>query len=216
MNDLVSFTHHSSHYREMDYRTDLMGTSDCNKFVPFYSLFAHNMLVFEDIPDLRVLEYNIPASTSRWGVSRQYANMFQHLKNATVPRIYSFRLAGIDHSINMHRGILYKDNTIYVCLGIDTEYVLNTPISQIQENPDNTKFSLFINNEFESVGILKNIRKKVNNEYVSKFKENNVDIIYTSRIENWLFNNNFHEPSFSTVTGLMQHLQEEVPRTLLM
>ena len=191
-----------------------MGTSDCNMFIPFYSLFAHDLLVFEET-GTRVLEYSLPGNTQANSAVRQYAQMTNSLKGTYAPKRYKYKLRGVDHYVNMHRGLLYKGDIVYLCLGVQANYVLNTPIENIESNPDVTKFTLFINNEFDNSPELKNIRKKVQQMYIDPLKQQGIDIVQTSRVNNWLFGNNYSQPKFRNVVQMMKHLQEEVPKTLL-
>jgi len=123
-------------------------------------------------------------------------------------------VATVPHEINCARGLLYKDNTVYLCLGIKSDYILNTPISEIKESIDYSKFCLFISNEFNEDVFLRNVKKKVTSLYIDEIKALGIDIVYTSNIKEKLFNNNHVLPDFSDVTALMQHLKE-VPRILL-
>lgn len=214
MNNLVSFNFNPNIYNSLEYRTRLMGTSDCNMFIPFYSLFAHDMLAFED-NDVRILEYSLPGLPNANQVQRQYARMKGHLIRGQNPSRYSFKLRGTDHHISMHRGLLYDGEKVLMCLGIDTNYILTTPMETISDSPDITKFSLFINNDFDTDARLKNIRKKVEEMYIKPLKTQGIDVVQTCRINNWLFKNNFEAPKFKNVMQMMKHLQEEVPKTLL-
>lgn len=215
MNNIVSFNFNANSYNRDDYRTRLMGTSDCNVFIPFFSLFAHDLLIFESQRDLRILEYSIPGTPQHYNSERQYARMGMHLKSGQQPKRYNYKLRGVDHFICMHRGLLYKDDMILMCLGIKTDYVMNTPIEEISSRPDITQFSLFISNEFDNNPLYKNIRKKIDSMYVEPCRVQGIDIVLTSRINNWLFSNNFVQPKFKSVTDMVKHLQEEVPMTLL-
>ncbi len=216
-NRLVSFNFNPGYYDRNLYRTRLMGTSDCNVFIPVYALFAHDMLVFdgEGMEGIRVLEYSLPGLPSVHENQRQYARMNTHLRQGQRPMRYNFKLRGVDHFICMHKGLLYKEDDVLMCLGIDRDYVMETPIAEIAENLDTTKLTLFIANEFDNNDTYKNIRKKIGSMYIDECKSIGVDIVMTSRINNWLFKNNFKEPKFKNVMGMMKHLKEEVPMTLL-
>lgn len=213
MTNLVSFHLNSSVYNPNDYRTTLLGTSDCNSFTPFYSLFAHSLYIFND--NTKVIEYCLPTEPSGIQQERQYSGLFEALKVASRPTLYLYKIRGVEKTVNLHRGLIYKGDTIYMSLGIDTNYVLNTPMSEIIANPDITKFTLFIDNEFELEDDLKNIRKRVVKDYIDPLRNQGVDVVYTSRIKSWLFKNNYVAPKFKSVTRLMKHLKEEVPNFLI-
>jgi hypothetical protein len=213
MRNLISFQFNSNQYNPMHYRTRLMGTSDCNMFVPFYSLFAHELVEFEE-SGVRLIEYSLPGDANPNTYVRQYAHLLNTISTTGQPIRYNYKLRGRDMYVNLHRGIIYKGDIVYVCLGINSEYIINTPISEIESNPDITKFTLFINNAFDTTTELKNIRKKVGEMYIDPLKNLGMDVVQTSRINEWLFQNNYEEPKFKNVTQLMKHLQEDVPKML--
>lgn len=200
------------HYNEHLYRTRVIGTSDCNGFIPLYSLFAHELMVFGDT---RVLEYKLPSEPPFHLYERQYDRLNRDLRTSDIPKRYKFKLSGTEHFICMNRGLLYKDEEILLCLGIKTDYVMSTPIEEIRDNIDTTKLTLFISKEFEDNPTYKNIRRKMDSMYIADVKNQGIDIVFTSRIKNWLFNNNFKQPKFKNVMQLMQHLEQEVPMTLI-
>lgn len=200
-------------YQRNLFRSSTIGTSDCNNFIPFYSIFAHDLLIFEETGD-KVVEYLLPSTPPLHSYVRSYSDFFAHLNRTNYPLRYNFRYAREPHTIYFFRGLLFRDDTVYMCLGIDTEYVMSTPIEQLRNNLDVTKLTLFISNDFESVPEFKNLLKKVQIEYIDKLKELGVDIVYTSRINSWLYRNNYKEPQFRSVTKMKKHL-EEIPNLLL-
>ena len=212
-NNLLSFNYNPVYYNANDYKTRIIGTSDCNAFIPVYAIFAHNLIMFEDL-DLKVLEYNAPSTPTNGRYERQYARMDSHLRRGQQPVIYKYKLRGVEHNVYMHKGLLYTSDKILMCLAIDTEYLMNTPIEQISTNLDVTKLTLFVDSTFEDIDTLKNIKKKVDLMYTSELKSLGVDIVYTSRMNNWLFKNNFKEPKFKNVMEMQKHLTE-VPLTLI-
>jgi hypothetical protein len=216
LNQVISFflpTYSNGNFNRQDFKTDFVGTSDCNIFVPFYSVFGHELILFEEI-DKKVLEYCLPIANSDHSV-RQYEALIRLLRISQNPHKYYFKLQGIDHVINVHRGILYdNDKNILMCLSINSEYLLNTPVEEIAAKPDINQFVLFISHEFNAPKY-KNVKKKIDLEYLSKIRQLNIDIIETSKINHWLFKNNFKQPKFKSVIEMNKHLKEEVPMNLL-
>ena len=39
-------------YTEANFRTSIVGTSDCNEFIPVYAIANHKLLVFKDLDSL--------------------------------------------------------------------------------------------------------------------------------------------------------------------
>src|SRR5690606_15141293 len=108
MRDLVSFQFNNNSYNANHYKTRLIGTSDCNMFVPFFSLFAHELVEFEE-NDIRLIEYALPGEPlSHMGI-RQYSQLINTLSNAVQPVKYNYKLSGVDKSINLHRGLIYSE-----------------------------------------------------------------------------------------------------------
>lgn len=217
INQVVSFTlpsYNNGNFNREDFKTDLVGTSDCNMFIPFYSLFGHELILFEEI-DKKVLEYCLPNSNPNTYGIRQYDALLRQLIQGQTPQKYDFKLQGVDYRIFAHRGILYDENkNVLMCLGISSEYVLNTPMEEITSRPDVNQFVLFISQEFDA-SIYRNVKKKVDLMYLSRIREIGIDIIETSKINHWLFKNNFKQPKFKNVVEMNKHLKEEVPMNLL-
>jgi len=202
-------------FPEEDFRTGLIGTSDCNTFIPIIALMNHTLLEFEDT---KVIEYSMPISSHVYSATRQYNTLLDGLVRASRPVKFDYRLQGVSHTLYAHRGVLYsQDGKILMCLAVDRDYGFTIPISESEPNieMDTTKFLLFMTSDFDAPEY-KNVKKKLESLYVEKCKAHNIDIVYTSRVEQWLFKNNFKVPAFKSVIEMNKHLKEEVPKNLLM
>lgn len=209
LNSLIQTT-----YNESSYRTGITGTSDCNEYIPIYAISNHKLLTFE--PDFKVMEYNMPSSEiPRYSSVRTYADLVYQLKEARHPVIYNFKLAGINHNINIDRGILYDNSgNVLMCLGINKDYLFSITSETLKTSPDYTKFVIFISSNFDNP-TYKNIKKKVTELYIDIAKEIGLDIVTTSRINNWLFKNNVKPLKFKSISEMNKHLKDEVPRRIL-
>jgi len=215
MSNLVYFDFHPSYYKDEDFRTGIIGTSDKNRFIPFYSLFAHNLFIFtKDEGDIKVLEYILPNEAPNHTYNRRYADLVYQLDRGSVPSRCIFRQGGQEHFVSSHRGIIYANNEPLLCLGINSEYVLNNSMSSLSTNLDNRKLTLFISNDFYDNPLYKNMLKKIDELYIQKFKNEKIDIVVTSNMKEWLFNNNYEKPKFKSVTAMNKHLKE-VPAVLI-
>lgn len=214
MRNLISFNYSEYEFSEEDYKTKLRGTSDCNSYMPFFGVFAHTRYEFKK--NQNVYEWSLPTVPSLNRRERQYSRLNITLRRGGSPKNYIYKIRGEEYTIQIHRGVIYSGNTILMCLGVNPNYIFNSSLANLQASPaDSNEFSLFINNEFESNPIYKNIYKKVSLLYIKELREKGVDVVYTSRINSWLFKNNFVKPKFKKVTDMMKHLKEEVPKILL-
>lgn len=201
-------------FRQEDFRTDLIGTSDCNLFIPFFGLLNHNLITFNNKPDLKILEYSMPVCRTA-SYHRSYDRLINYFVIGSTPFSFIFKIAGVEYRIHIHRGVLYdSDGNILMCLAIEKEYALNTPIDVLTNSLDNTKIVLFISTKFD-LPIYKNIKKKMDTTYVSDCRRAGIDVMTTVRINDWLFKNNFKLPKFRNVLESIKHLKEEVPKNLL-
>ena len=205
MSEIISLEFSRSGYVASLYDSGVTGSSDCNSYIPFFSLFAHELLTFEE-GEVTVVEYSLPT-----GYIRQYTELKLLLLNADAPKRYLYRISGVESHLDLHRGLLYRDNIIYMCLALESDYVLNTPMEEIKAKPDTTRFTLFINNEFEDVPEFRNVLKNLQTNYIGPLKQEGVDVVYTSRIMDWVFKNNYIQPKFRNVAEMLKHLKEEVP-----
>lgn len=202
----------SSGFARDDFDADIIGTSDCNKYIPTYAIYGHVGHVFEHKTtgeEKTVLEYSLPKGL-QYG-SRRYDTLFGTLQNGISIKKFVFRLGGEEHSVNCFRGVIYNDERdILLCLGIDPEYAINTPTAELEREIDETQLVLFVSEKLQQPRY-KNLRKKLETEYIEVAKSKGIDVIYTNRINNWLFKNNFKPPKFRSVIEMNKHLTEDIP-----
>ena len=200
---------------ENNYRTRITGTSDCNEYIPVYAISNHTLLTFKD-SDIKVMEYSMPTSEIQSYIYvRTYYDLINRIRDSRGPYRYNFKLAGNNHSLNVDRGIVYdNDGNVLLCLAINKDYLFNIDPDVLKTNPDYTQFVVFTSNLLDEP-IYKNIKKKLNELYIDVAKQVGLDIVTTSRINNWLFKNNVKSLKFKTVMQVNKHLKEEVPKRIL-
>ena len=202
-------------FAESNYRTIITGTSDCNEYIPVYAISSHTLLTFKD-SNTKVMEYNMPISEiQNYNYVRTYFDLIQRIKDSRNPCKYNFKVAGVNHNLNLDRGMVYDNNgNVLMCLAINKDYLLSVDSRVLKTNPDYTQFVVFISNLLDDP-TYKNIKKKLNELYIDVAKQVGLDIVTTSRINNWLFKNNVKPLKFKTVIQMNKHLKEEVPKRIL-
>ncbi len=204
-----------TNYAENNYRTRITGTSDCNEYIPVYAISSHTLLTFKD-SNVKVMEYNMPINDIQgYNYVRTYSDMIIKIKDARNPCKYNFKVAGVNHNLNLDRGMVYDNNgNILMCLAINKDYLFSLDSEVLKTNLDYTQFVIFISNLLDDP-LYKNIKKKLNELYIDIAKQVGLDIVTTSRINNWLFKNNVKPLKFKTVVQMNKHLKEEVPKRIL-
>ena len=204
-----------TNYIESNYRTKTIGTSDCNEYIPVYAISSHTLLTFKD-SNTEVMEYNMPISgIQNYNYVRTYSDLIQRIRDSRGPCKYNFKLAGVNHNLNVDRGIVYDNNeNVLMCLTINKDYLFSVDSEVLKTNPDYTQFVVFISNLLDDP-TYKNIKKKLNELYIGIAKEIGLDIVTTSRINNWLFKNNVKPLKFKSISEMNKHLKDEVPRRIL-
>ena len=202
-------------YSENNYKTRITGTSDCNEYIPVYAISSHTLLTFKD-SGTKVMEYSMPTSEIQsYNYVRTYSDLIRRIKDSRGPCRYNFKLAGNNHNLNVDRGIVYDNNgNVLMCLAINKDYLFSVDSEVLKTNPDYTQFVVFISNLLDDP-TYKNIKKKLNELYIDVAKQVGLDIVTTSRINNWLFKNNVKPLKFKTVIQMNKHLKEEVPKRIL-
>lgn len=202
-------------YSENNYRTGITGTSDCNEYIPVYAINNHKLLAFKD-SKVKVMEYDMPIlEIQGYNYVRTYSDFINRIMDARSPCKYNFKLAGVNHNLNIDRGLVYDNSgNVLMCLAINKEYLFSIDSDILRTNPDYTQFVIFISNLLDDP-TYKNIKKKLNELYIDVAKQVGLDIVTTSRINNWLFKNNVKPLKFKTVMQMNKHLKEEVPRRIL-
>jgi hypothetical protein len=202
-------------YRPDNFKTSIIGTSDCNEFVPFYSLLNHQQLKIKD-SEVRIMEYALPLTFgSNVNSARNFRELLRYISNPNYPMLkFNFTIAGASHSVYIYQGlILSEEGEILVALGINTEHILNNTFTKISSDMSPSNFTLFISSKLDAE-IYKNLKKKLEKEYFSVFRAADIDIITTSRTNKWVFKNNFKKPKFKSVKEMNMYLQE-VPKVLI-
>ena len=204
-----------TNYAEINYRTRITGTSDCNEYIPVYAISNHKLLVFKD-SNAKVMEYNMPINDIQdYNYVRTYADMIIKIKDARNLCKYNFKVAGVNHNLNLDRGMVYDNNgNILMCLAINKDYLFSLDSEVLKTNPDYPQFVIFISNLLDDP-LYKNIKKKLNELYIDIAKQIGLDIVTTSRINNWLFKNNTKPLKFKNIIQMNKHLKEEVPKRIL-
>ena len=202
-------------FTESNYRTRITGTSDCNEYIPVYAISSHTLLTFKD-SNTKVMEYNMPISEiQNYNYVRTYFDLIQRIKDSRNPCKYNFKVAGVNHNLNLDRGMVYDNNgNVLMCLAINKDYLFSVDSEVLKTNPDYTQFVIFISNLLDDP-LYKNIKKKLNELYIDIAKQVGLDIVSTSRINNWLFKNNTKPLKFKNIIQMNKHLKEEVPKRIL-
>ena len=210
LNSIVQTT-----FAESNYRTRITGTSDCNEYIPVYAISNHKLLVFKD-SNARVMEYSMPINDIQgYNYVRTYSDLIIKIKDARNPCKYNFKVAGVNHNLNLDRGMVYDNNgNVLMCLAINKDYLFSVDSEVLRINPDYTQFVIFISNLLDDP-LYKNIKKKLNELYIDIAKQVGLDIVSTSRINNWLFKNNTKPLKFKNIIQMNKHLKEEVPKRIL-
>ena len=192
------------------------GTSDCNQFVPLHSVQAHNLL--ELVNGVRVMEYTT-ATITRGNEANAYSRYDQLLTLLTRgDQVTCFRylLGGVPQYVYSMKGILMdEEGEVLMCIGLESNYVLNTDIDIIRLTPDKEKCVIFFSNDYCNNPKYKNLKKKLDTTYISFCIELGMDIIQTEKIDKWLYKNNFTGTKFKTVVAQMRFLKDEVPSMII-
>lgn len=209
-----TFSNRDSYYEleEKFFKSKEIGTSDCNAYVPFYSLFNHTLL---DINDNIILEYYKPTYTNTSLYIRNYSELEHQLRCTDTFNSYKFTIAGLVKQLFFNRHVLYtQDLELLFCLGIKTDYVLNETYKNISDKPEYNQLILIVNNSFLNNPTYKNVYRKLNKIYIEPLARKGVDIVYTNNVDKWFFQNNFVQPKFKSVPEMMKHLKVEIPTLL--
>ena len=206
-------------FREEYFSDRDIATSDCNVFIPAYSLFRHELHIFKDEDTdetLEIAEYSMPLVHPARHAYRRWGDFIRELKISSNPFGFSYKVAGVDNIINAFRGILYTDDyEILMCLGINTDYVLNTNFEELSSKTDYSKYAIFLSDKLLTEPEYKNFIKKLETEYITPLRQKGIDVIYTNKITSWMYKNNFTPPKFKSVIEMNKHLKNEIPNLIL-
>ena len=189
-----------------------IGQSDCNSVIPVYALYTHTLIQFEN-PAVSILEYH--KVKSLYGGCSGYAALFRCLKTANHRlSIYSFTKSNTSYALTLGQGYLAKDDEVLMCMCVKTDRVLEERegifTSLVPED-----LVLIVNVDFSSNPIYYNQYKRVQRDYITPLLSLGVDCITTKAPDSWAFKNNTKEVEFTSLGELSKHLEEEVPKLML-
>lgn len=207
-------------YRSLDFLNSFKGsktgTSDCNQYVPLHAIGAHELLVFDE--GIRVMEYRTVEITSNPMQSfiTRYDQLISYLQASTYGVSFKYTVAGDPYYVRVSHGLITDMNgEILLCIGLNTDYIMNTDLNIIRVDPKLDKCAVFISTEFVTNPIYKNLRKKLDLMYVVECVSLGMDVIQTEKIDKWLYRNNFSGVKFKTVAAQQKFLKEEVLQEML-
>ena len=200
-----------------------IATSDCNDYLPIYALLKHNLISVEEVLEGEtkktkkvILEYSKEKVHTHLNSVRSYNDLIQGLITTNSPKFYTFKLGDVSHRVIFERGLLRDAfGDILICMSIESDYAINTPYETIKSTPDPTKFILYITNKFREPQY-KNLKKKLETEYIEKVRAVGLDIVETSYIDKRIYSNNVEPIKFKTLMEMKKYLKEEVPKSLLL
>lgn len=195
-----------------------IGSSDCNKYIPLFAIIAHELVSLNTEPPTSIIEYTtptLPSNIPSHPIS-QYSQLFSYLTNTYSICAFKFLVAGAPEYVYIHKGMLLDCNgEILMCLGLETDYVMNTSIDTIRLSPQLDKVLIFVSNDFCNNTKYKNMKKKLESIYIGPALELGVDILQTMTVDKWLFKNNLGALKFRTVVQQQKFLKEEVPQEMI-
>lgn len=190
----------------------LIGHSDCNYYMPYHSIFYHNILKKGDI---EIIEYFLPLIKQIFTITRAYNKLVELFVSNPYDNYSRFHFKDVNkiqYNVDILSGMLMFQDKIIACLAVDTDYLLSIKPFDIKKNSielDNSKLALFVHSSLYTEPLLKNLVKKFETLYVNKVLLEGVQIIKTiTPLEKVLYGNNFKMPKFKTVEESNKFLKE--------
>ena len=193
-------------YNKETYATGVTGTSDCNDYIPVFALWKHLFLKIENT-EIGIMEYTLPIASIAQPL-RNYIRMVQILIYGTSSPLRGvFKLAGENQYVNLERGLVYNDQgEILMCLAINKEYLLSVSRSELESGvAPSTAFLLFTTDALDR-GVYKTFKKKLQEHYIGLAQSLKIDIVRTSRVNEWLFKNNVEKKEFKSIQEMKEHV----------
>lgn len=141
----------------------------------------------------------------------QYGNLFEALKSYNGTIKYLFSHNDEPYYLNVMRGYIADNNDNILLLLTTKQFAIFDNEHNIIKNP----LRLYISTEFMKNDIYKNVYKRIEKEYISKFYDEDIEVVFTTseKIENSMFRNNFNV-EFNNISELSEILLTE-PQAIL-
>ena len=198
-------------------KPETIGTSDCNPYIPTYALEKHVLYMVQNGEDLNIpiIEYSELITVNPLPTVRNYRDFILGLVKNPNPKEYIFKIGEVSHKLVFQRGLLRDmEGNILMCLCVESDYALRNSLESIRITPNKDKFILYITDTLREEKY-KNIKKKLETEYIDKVRALKIDIIETANLKSKIYSNNFKPIKFKNIVEMKKHLKEEVPKNLL-
>ena len=195
---------HIGSYGTLDPNVYVSGVSDLNEYVPFYTNRTYG--VYEYVTN-GVYLYNKPERKNNSWSTSTYPQFLNYLKQSLSLRRFKYVLEGVEELLYFMQGyIVDKEDNILLLLTIKNDFSFN----RMDNILDKESFRLYISTKFLKNPIYKNFYKKLQKEYIDRFLEEDIEVIYTTseKIHNSVFKDGF-EINYNSLTELTELLHTE-------
>ena len=194
---------HRGSYGMFDPNVYVSGVSDLNEYVPFYVNSTNGALNYVTND---VYLYNKPEKKDTWSI-KTYPDFLKYVKQSLSLRKFKYVLEGVEELLYFMQGyIADKEDNILLLLTVKNDFMFNSMDNTLNKD----SFRLYISTKFLKNPIYKNFYKKLQKEYIDKFLEEDIEVIYTTseKIHNSVFKDGF-EINYNSLTELTELLHTE-------
>lgn len=195
---------HIGSYGTLDPNVYVSGVSDLNEYVPFYTNRTHGICKYITND---VYLYNKPERKNNSWSTKTYPDFLRHIKQSLYLRRFKYVLEGVEEILYFMQGyIADKEDNILLLLTVKNDFSFNRKDNIL----DKESFRLYISTKFLKNPIYKNFYKKLQKEYIDRFLEEDIEVIYTTsdKIHNSVFKDGF-EINYNSLTELTELLHTE-------
>ena len=194
---------HRGSYGMFEPNVYVSGVSDLNKYVPFYVNSTNDGLNYVTND---VYLYNKPEKKDTWSI-KTYPDFLKYVKQSLSLRKFKYVLEGVEELLYFMQGyIADKEDNILLLLTVKNNFMFNS----VDITLDKDSFRLYISTKFIKNPIYKNFYKKLQKEYIDRFLEEDIEVVYTTseKIHNSVFKDGF-EINYNSLTELTELLHTE-------
>lgn len=193
---------HYGSYGTFDPDKNIIAVSDINDYVPFYVGDSYELVTND------VYLYNKPERNVNGRSVKTYPSLLSYLKQSISMRVFKYTLDGVENKLYFMQGyIVDESNNILLILTCKDKSAAD---KHRYTQEDKELFRLYVSTEFLKNPIYKNFYKKIYKDYIDKFLEEDIEVVYTTsdKIHNSVFKDGF-EINYNSLTELTELLHTE-------
>lgn len=186
---------------------DLDATSDCNEYIPFYSIRVN-----KGVYNGKLIHYSL--LNDMYGTEgRNMVNTYPKLYGALVRNELpiTFKTRAMTYKVRASKGAIWEETEfgvkILFLFAMRSDYITSLRADKENGTIDNSKFAVIISRDFMTNPKYRNLYKKIYNDRILREMESGIEVIITNDIAKRCYSNDRPKVKFRNMSELRAYLE---------